>query len=206
MSLGIREVDALHTRVAVFDVEDAWPSPEDGSPGRLESATFDLVDFLPARHYLVFNPTQVQFGDSGPQLFPVDDPAGARVAFPDPRFVVHYYMNLRSPLEALRRAQAQSEYFELIFLTGAGTEFPDFNSGLGGVTENVAARIPYVGTRAGIECLALGGTGGSQSNGEGQSGQVVITGRYFKAVAIFSPTIIPLPSFCFGVYLSPITG
>lgn len=199
--LGIREVDSQHTRIPVIE----FGRQNFGEAiTTYESAVFDLVDLLPARHYQVFNPAAAPQGSS--RLYPSNDGADPTFppSFPEPRFFAQYFIGCSDSTIPLDRNNTSSQYVEIVFLTSAEVSFPTYTP-LSDVTRVLAARIPLVGSQTEIESLV--DIGNDLRCGEVQSGCVPIRGRYFKAVVNFSASTLGNPNnLTLGVYLSTIPG
>lgn len=183
--LGVKESDCLFTRVPILEL-DAW------QPGAsISSGVLDLVDFFPAKHFRVFNPSIAPPIAGTQELpFPTSVLGASDGAFPEPRFVAHYYI----ASDVINRSLAASSYMELRFTTSSFGVFPT-------AFQFPLATIPWVGPGAILTSLATGAT----IPGEAQSGQIVIPGRTLMVTALFNATD-PGGSFSLGVYLAPITG
>jgi hypothetical protein len=192
---GIREVDVTYGRRPVLEFSSQWVPSED--PVTVESAVFDLVDLLPARHPDLFNPNELGLFSTGLYPASAEDNSTGFPAYPEPRYVVHYFMGVTNANANLRRSSAEANYFELVFLTNAGVNgFPQWQ---GDQQVTPVARIPLVGQQASIDSLASG----VARPAEMQTGRVTITGRYLKVVAVFSPATAGPDSISCGVYLAP---
>jgi len=185
MSTGVREVEALFTRVPILELT-SW------SAGALISTgVLDLVDFIPAKRYRVFNPgIAPPIAGSAELPFPAVGLGQSQGAFPDPRFVAHWFI----AGDFITRDSVAPAYMELTFTTSCFDLFPQN-------TQFPLAVIPWVGLGAPIQSMA----GGFAQAGEFQSGQIVIPGRYLMVTARFT-TNVPGGSFRVGVYLAPVTG
>jgi hypothetical protein len=184
--LGSRETDTLYTRRALLELNDFATGQV------IQTAPLDLVDMFPAKTFRVFNPAAVPLAPPffGSQEFPLPSSlGGSDGAFPEPRFVVHYFIGCGATV----RSQSFASYMELRFCTQAFSPLPT-------TALYPVAVIPWVGQAAVIDSQASGGP----SAGEAQTGRIVITGRWLTVFAVFNDTFVDL--FSCGVYVSPIRG